>query len=210
MRPPAAWPRHVIMIVVSFLMLIPFYWVLKTSLTGENIYAYPPRLVPAEPHLFNYVDVWYLIPFPRYLLNSVIVSAMAIAGSLLFNVAAGYALTKDFPARRWVVLLLLSCMLIPFQATIIPAYLITSWLGVLDTWLGIALPLLSTIICIFIFKASFEAVPRSLELPTPTALDSFYARLARTDARSVDAIADRLRLFRVPAVLGQDGGRDRD
>ena len=99
----------------------------------------------------QHVDVWYLIPFPRYLLNSVIVSTMAIAGSLLFNVAAGYALTKDFPARRWVVLLLLSCMLIPFQATIIPAYLITSWLGVLDTWLGIALPLLSTIICIFIF-----------------------------------------------------------
>ena len=87
---------------------------------------------------------------------------MAIAGNLLFNVAAGYALTKHFPGRRWVVLLLLSCMLIPFQATIIPAYLITSWLGVLNTYLGVALPLLSTIICIFIFKASFEAVPRSL------------------------------------------------
>jgi ABC-type glycerol-3-phosphate transport system permease component len=53
-------------------------------------------------------------------------------------------------------------MLIPFQATIIPAYLITSWLGVLNSSLGVALPLLSTIICIFIFKASFEAVPRSL------------------------------------------------
>jgi ABC-type glycerol-3-phosphate transport system permease component len=53
-------------------------------------------------------------------------------------------------------------MLIPFQATIIPAYLITSWLGVLNNYLGVALPLLSTIICIFIFKASFEAVPRSL------------------------------------------------
>jgi ABC-type glycerol-3-phosphate transport system permease component len=103
-----------------------------------------------------------MIPFARYLLNSVIVTAMAIAGSLLFNVAAGYALTKHFPGRRWVVMLLLSCMLIPFQATIIPAYLITSWLGVLDTWLGVALPLLSTIICIFVFKASFEAVPRSL------------------------------------------------
>ena len=150
------------MIVVSILMLIPFYWVLKTSLTGENIYAWPPRIFPADPHLFNYVDVWYLIPFGRYLLNSVIVTVMAIAGSLLFNVAAGYALTKHFPGRRWIVVLLLSCMLIPFQATIIPAYLITSWLGVLDTWLGVALPLLSTIICIFIFKASFEAVPPSL------------------------------------------------
>jgi ABC-type glycerol-3-phosphate transport system permease component len=159
---PPHWPRHAIMIVVSFLMLIPFYWVVKTSLTGENIYAYPPRIVPVDPHLFNYVDVWYMIPFARYLLNSVIVTAMAIAGSLLFNVAAGYALTKHFPGRRWVVMLLLSCMLIPFQATIIPAYLITSWLGVLDTWLGVALPLLSTIICIFVFKASFEAVPPSL------------------------------------------------
>ena len=53
-------------------------------------------------------------------------------------------------------------MLIPFQATIIPAYLITARLGLLNTYLGLALPLLSTIICIFIFKASFEAVPRSL------------------------------------------------
>src|SRR5207248_6024142 len=120
--------------------------------------AYPPRIVPVDPHLFNYVDVWYLIPFARYLLNSVIVTGMAIIGSMLFNVAAGYALTKHFPGRRWVVLLLLSCMLIPFQATIIPAYLITSWLGVLDTWLGVALPLPATIICIFIFKAIVEPV----------------------------------------------------
>jgi ABC-type glycerol-3-phosphate transport system permease component len=161
-RRPPAWPRHAIMVVVCALMLVPFYWVVKTSLTGENIYAYPPRILPTDPHLFNYVDVWYLIPFARYVLNSVLVSLMVIAGNLLFNTAAAYALTKDFPAKRWVILLFLSCMLIPFQATIIPAYLITSWLGVLDTHLGIALPLLSTIICIFVFKASFEAVPKSL------------------------------------------------
>ena len=162
MRRAPTWPRHATMVVVCVLMLIPFYWVLKTSLTGENIYAYPPAIIPVDPHLFNYVDVWYMIPVPRYLLNSVIVTLMAVSGNLLFNTAAGYALTRDFPAKRWVVLLLLSCMLIPFQATIIPAYLITSWLGVLNTHLGIALPMLSTIICIFIFKASFEAVPRSL------------------------------------------------
>ena len=59
-------------------------------------------------------------------------------------------------------MLLLSCMMVPFQATIIPAYLITGRLGLLNTYLGLALPLLSTIICIFVFKASFDAVPRSL------------------------------------------------
>ena len=53
-------------------------------------------------------------------------------------------------------------MMVPFQATIIPAYLITGKLGLLDSWLGLALPQCSTIICIFVFKASFDAVPRSL------------------------------------------------
>ena len=154
--------RHGILVVVSMVMLMPFYWVLKTALTGENIYAYPPRLLPAAPHLFNFVDVWYLIPFPRYLLNSVIVSMLAIAGNVVFNALAAYALMQNFAGRRAVQLLLLACMLVPFQATIIPAYLVTARLGLLDSYLGLALPLLSTIVCIFVTKASFEAVPRSL------------------------------------------------
>lgn len=154
--------RHAMLVLVCAAMLVPFYWVVKTSLTGENIYVYPPRLLPQNPHLFNYVDVWYLIPFPRYLLNSVIVSAIAVAGNLVLNALAAYALAQPFFGRRAVLLLLLSCMLIPFQATIIPAYLITARLGLLNSYLGLALPLLSTIVCIFVFKASFEAVPRSL------------------------------------------------
>jgi len=156
------WPIHLALIAVCLVMLVPFYWVLKTSLTGENIYAYPPHLLPQHPHLFNYVDVWYLIPFPRYLLNSVIVSAIAVAGNLVLNALAGYALVRHFTGRKLVLLLLLSCMLIPFQATIIPAYLITARLGLLNSYLGLALPQLSTIVCIFVFKASFEAVPKSL------------------------------------------------
>ena len=154
--------RHSVLIGICAAMLLPFYWVLKTAVTNENIYAYPPRLLPENPHLFNFVDVWYFIPFPRYLMNSLIVSALVVAGNIAFNAMAGYALTKSFPAKRAVLLLFLSCMLIPFQATIIPAYLITSQLGLLNSYLGLALPLLSTIICIFVFKAAFEAVPQSL------------------------------------------------
>jgi ABC-type glycerol-3-phosphate transport system permease component len=154
--------RHIMMIAICAMMLTPFYWVLKTALTGENIYVYPPALLPKAPNLFNFVDVWYLIPFDRYFVNSVAVSAIAVAGNVVLNSAAGFALTKNFPGRRMVLLVFLSCMLIPFQATIIPAYLITARLGLLNTYLGLALPLLSTIICIFIFKAAFEAIPPSL------------------------------------------------
>ncbi|MEO6623480.1 MAG: carbohydrate ABC transporter permease [Burkholderiaceae bacterium] len=154
--------RHLTLMVIAFVMLVPFYWVLKTAVTDENIYAYPPGLLPRAAHLFNFVDVWYLIPFPRYLANSVIVSALAVLGNLIFNAMAGYALTQQFMGRRAVLALFLSCMLIPFQATIIPAYLITAKLGLLNTYFGLAFPMLSTIVCIFVFKAAFEAVPRSL------------------------------------------------
>src|SRR5215470_5727090 len=156
------WPIHLALIAASFVMLVPFYWVLKTSLTGDNIYAYPPSILPRNPHLFFYVDVWYSIPFARYFLNSVVVSLIAVLGNVVFNAMAGYALTHGFVGKNAVLLLFLSCMMVPFQATIIPAYLITGRLGLLDSWLGLELPQCSTIICILVFKASFDAVPRSL------------------------------------------------
>jgi ABC-type glycerol-3-phosphate transport system permease component len=162
MKRAPTWPIHAALCVVSFFMLLPFYWVLKTSLTGENIFAYPPSIVPVNPHLFFYVDVWYYIPFVRYFLNSVIVSALAVGANVVFNAMAAYALTRGFRGRKLVITLLLSCMMIPFQTTLIPAYLLTGKLGLLNTYLGLALPLFSTIVCIFVYKSSFDAVPRSL------------------------------------------------
>jgi ABC-type glycerol-3-phosphate transport system permease component len=161
-RSHRTWPIHLALIAVSAAMLLPFYWVLKTSISGDNIFAYPPSLVPRNPNPFYYVDVWYAIPFARYFLNSVIVSAMTIVANVVLNAMAGYALTQTFRGKSFVLLLFLSCMMIPFQATIIPAYLITGHLGLLDSYLGLSLPLFSTIICIFVYKASFDAVPRSL------------------------------------------------
>jgi ABC-type glycerol-3-phosphate transport system permease component len=178
--------RHAILIVIAIIMLTPFYWVLKTAVTNENIYAYPPRLLPEAPHLYNFVDVWYLIPFPRYLLNSIIVSGLAIAGNVIFNAMAGYALTRHFAGKQFVMLLFLSCMLIPFQATIIPAYLITAGLGVLNSYIGLALPLLSTIVCIFVYKAAFEAVPHSL-----------------IDAARIDGLKERQIILRILMPLSK-------
>ncbi len=180
------WPTHLALALVSAIMLLPFYWVLKTSLTGENIFVYPPALLPENPHPFFYVDVWYAIPFVRYLLNSVIVSAIVVVANVFLNAMAGYALTREFPGKSVTVLLFLSCMMIPFQVTIIPAYLITAELGLLNSYFGMALPLMSTIVCIFIFKAAFEAIPKSL-----------------IDAARIDGLSDWKIVFRVIMPLTQ-------
>ena len=161
-RPAPGWPLHLALGLVSALMLVPVYWVVKTSFTGENIFAYPPALLPREPHLYYYVDAWYYVPFLRFLLNSVVVSLVVVAANVILNAMAAYALILDFRLKRAVILGLLSCMLIPFQATIVPAYLITKELGLLNSRLGLALPLCSTIVGIFVFRTAFDAVPRSL------------------------------------------------
>ncbi len=180
------WPIHLALSIVSALMLVPFLWVLKTSLTGENIFVYPPSIMPEDPHLFYYVEVWYSIPFFRYLVNSVFVSAIVVVANVFLNAMAGYALTRDFLGKRAIIMLFLSCMMIPFQVTIIPAYLITKELGLLNTHVGMALPLCSTIVCIFVFKASFDAVPKSL-----------------VDAARIDGVPDWKIIFRVMVPLSQ-------
>lgn len=180
------WVVHLILIAVSIVMLTPFYWVLKTSITGDNLFNYPPSLIPVDPHPFFYVQAWYSIPFERYFLNSTIVSVMAIIGNVLIDAAAGYALTKQFRGKRWLILLFLACMMIPFQATIIPAYLITRDLGLLNSLPGLALPQASHIICIFIFKASFDAIPPSL-----------------IQAAKIDGVPERDIMFRILLPLAK-------
>jgi ABC-type glycerol-3-phosphate transport system permease component len=180
------WVIHLGLGLICAAMMVPFYWVLKTSLTGENIFAYPPSLVPENPHLFYYVDVWYSIPFFRYLVNSVIVSIIVVVANVVLNAMAGFALTRDFMGKGAIIMLFLSCMMIPFQVTIIPAYLITKEIGLLNSHLGMALPLCSTIVCIFVFKASFDAIPKSL-----------------IDAARIDGVPDWMIIFRIMVPLSQ-------
>ena len=180
------WPIHLALSTVCALMLVPFYWVLKTSLTGENIFAFPPSLVPSDPHPFYYVDVWYSIPFFQYLVNSVVVSIIVVAANVVLNAMAGYALTREFLGKKGIIMLFLSCMMIPFQVTIIPAYLITMEMGLLNTHLGMALPLCSTIVCIFVFKSSFDAIPKSL-----------------IEAARIDGVPDWKIIFRIMVPLSQ-------
>jgi ABC-type glycerol-3-phosphate transport system permease component len=171
---------HLILILLSLVMIVPLYWVLKTSLTGENLFAYPPSLIPQNPHVFYFIDVYNWIPFMRYFYNSVLVSVLVVLANVVLNSMAGFALRYTFPGKRLIILTYLSCTMIPFQTTIIPAFLLTKHMGLINTHFGLALPLMSTIINIFVFKASFDAVPSSLY-----------------DAAKIDGMADWKMLFRI-------------
>jgi len=153
---------HAVLILVSVLMLTPIYWVVKTSITGDNLFSYPPSIVPNDPNIFYYVEAWYTVAFVRIFSNSLVIAVLSVVANLFINAMAGYALTKQFRGKGLVLSFLLMSMMIPFHATIIPAYLLTADMGLLNSKLGIALPTLSHIVCILLFKSNFEAVPSSL------------------------------------------------
>ena len=75
---------------------------------------------------------------------------------------AAFALRYRFRAKRLIIVFYLGAMMIPFQTAIIPAFLLTKYLGLLNSYVGLAFPLMSTIINIFVMKASFDAIPQSL------------------------------------------------
>ena len=148
--------------LVTAVFFFPFYWLLKVALTSANLYTGTPSLLLEDPNLFNFVQVWYRADYIQYFLNSVTLTVIAIGGNLIFNSLVAYALTRDFHGRSVVEILLVVGMLIPFQTSIIPAFIVTRELGLLNTHLGIALPYAAAIINILILTTSFRSVPDSL------------------------------------------------
>jgi len=149
---------------LAVLFLFPMYWLLKVSLQwppGSLIGGQPSFLIN-NPTVYNFIDVFYRINVIQFFWNSIFIVTLVIVGNLIFNSFAAYALTMDFRGRKFVFAYLIAAMMIPFQATIIPAFLVTDQLGLLNTRIGVVLPLSTVIINILILYNSFDAVPESV------------------------------------------------
>nr|WP_254075687.1 carbohydrate ABC transporter permease [Paenibacillus tritici] len=154
--------------VVSLIMLVPFLWMLSTSFKQpQDIFTYPPQLIPPVFRFQNYVDVFTLIPFHRFYFNSVYISFVVVAGTVFFASLAGYAFAKiPFTGRNAVFLVLLSAMMIPHEVTAIPMFLSMRDLGWIDTHLPlILLPIFGAggVFGIFVMRQFFITIPTELE-----------------------------------------------
>ena len=163
---PRLLPRYLALCLWSVCTVGPFLWLLSTSLKGpsENIFAYPPDLLPQAPTLGNFERVLQSQPFMLYLRNSLVVALMAVSLNLLFSSLAGYALARmEFRGKAIVFAALLASMMVPFQLLMIPVYQLAVTLGLRNSFVGLLLPHACTAFGIFLMKQAFESVPRTLE-----------------------------------------------
>jgi len=125
-------PTYALLFSLGTIFLLPFLWALTSSLREQGAgMIFPPRFLPSEFHFENYLRVFELIPFARFLGNSVVITTIALVGEILSAsfVAFGFARLR-FPGRNLFFVLLLSTMMIPYPVTMIPSFLL--WVRGLD------------------------------------------------------------------------------
>lgn len=157
---------YLVLSAIALLMLMPLLWLVSTSLKSgsENIFQYPPQLIPQSPTLQNFVTVWRANPFGRYLWNSSLVALLTVGLNLLFCALAAYPLARlKFQGRDAIFTAIVATILIPFQIVMIPLYVLTVQLGLRNTYLGVIFPALASAFGIFLLRQAFLGVPKELE-----------------------------------------------
>ena len=156
---------YAVLAVLGATMLIPFLWMVSTSLmTDLEVYQFPPRLLPEEPQWGNYAGALTQLPFGRYFLNTILVTLVAVAGQLVTCSMAAYAFARlDFKGRDALFALYLATMMIPTIVTLIPAFLIINAFGWMNTYWALFTPLLTSVWGIFLLRQFFQTLPTDYE-----------------------------------------------
>ncbi|AFZ33727.1 binding-protein-dependent transport systems inner membrane component [Stanieria cyanosphaera PCC 7437] len=157
---------YVSLIAIAVIMLFPLLWLVGTSFKSptEDIFSFPPQLLPRQPTFKNFLSVWQTYPFGTYLLNSAIVAGLTVGLNLLFCSLAAYPLARlNFRGRNIIFALVVATIMIPFQIVMIPLYILVVNLGLRNTYLGVIFPNLASAFGIFLLRQAFQGVPKELE-----------------------------------------------
>ncbi|MFN8592847.1 MAG: carbohydrate ABC transporter permease [Thermomicrobiales bacterium] len=154
-----------IVIVAALISLVPFLYVISTSLKDTvSLFQYPPEWIPKEPTLANFQELLVDYPFTRWMINSLIVASSVTAIKVIIDSMAGYAFAKmSFPGKDVLFLVVLMTLMVPFAATLIPLFIIVRDLHLTNTYPGLILPALASPIGIFMMRQFIETLPNDLE-----------------------------------------------
>ena len=155
---------YVLLGLGSLAFLLPLVWMLTTALKPDTqLFAYPPQWIPKPPQWRNFVEAIQYFPFWRYFLNSTIVTILAVFGQVFSAsiVAYGFARLR-WPGREVVFFLVLATLMIPAQVTMIPQFVIFTWLGWVDTLLPLIVPSFfgGGAFNVFLFRQYYRTIPR--------------------------------------------------
>jgi len=156
---------HLFLLIGALTMVLPFVWLLSTALKGNNaILVFPPDFFPHPLVWQNFIDIFKVVPFSTYLANSARYAVLATVGQLLTCSMAAYAFARlRFPGRDLLFLLLVASLMIPYQVTMIPVFVLMKYLGWIDTFRPLIIPAwMGGAFGTFMLRQFFLTIPRDL------------------------------------------------
>lgn len=160
---------YVLVILGAIGMIMPFFWMVSTSLKDINsIFVIPPQWIPRPCHWENYKKVFELLNFGKYYLNTIIVTAGRVIGMFFTCTMAGYAFARlKFPGRNVLFFMLLSSLMIPFEVLMVPTFMLIKNLHWINTYQALIVPqalgAFGGVFNIFLMKQFFSTIPKEME-----------------------------------------------
>ncbi len=156
---------HIALIPAGLVFLLPFLWMLSTSLkTDQQLYAYPPIWIPNPLNWANYPNAVTYITFFLYLRNTLFIAITSTLGAIVSCSLVAYSLARiPWPGRNLLFIATVATLMLPFQVTLIPLFLVFKALG----WVGDYRPLIvphffGNALYIFLLRQFFMTIPREL------------------------------------------------
>lgn len=153
--------------IIGFIVAVfPLVWTLLSALKpSQEMFAYPPTILPSRVTLENFVAAWNKAEFARYFYNSVLVTGMVVVGQVFFSAMAAFAFARiAFKGRTICFFCFLSSMMVPAIVIMIPQFIILRMFSWLDTYMALIVPtLFGNAFSVFFLRQFFMAIPDSLQ-----------------------------------------------
>lgn len=165
-------PWHLLLVPASVVLIFPFIWMLVSSFeTRGEVLHFPPDLTPHRLVPANYPNAFSAAPFSHFFVNSIVVAVVTVVCNLVLCSAAGYAFARmRFFGRTALFVVLMATLMVPFQVTMIPQFLIEKWLGVhvlaavgINHLGALILPNAATAFGVFFLRQFFKTLPTEYE-----------------------------------------------
>lgn len=148
----------------AIVMVFPIYWMFATAVRPHaEIFEAVARLIPSRTSWDSFRAVFAHYPVLTWIYNSVIIAVVAVALTVFINLLCGYTFAKfRFPGRNILFFAILGALMVPIQVILVPEFLIVSWLGLLNTHLGVILPRAAEAFGIFMVRQFMVSIPDEL------------------------------------------------
>jgi len=162
-----AFITYFLLTLGAAVIVVPLFWMVSTSLKGSDaLFTYPPEWIPRPAMWSNYIEAWKMLPFGRFLFNTLFITVLAMVAELLTSSLVAYGFARfQFKGRDTLFFILLATMMLPGVVTMIPAFLIWSKLGQIDTFdpLTIGAWFAWGPAYIFMMRQFFLTIPKEME-----------------------------------------------